>query len=45
MELLTQYSRLQTFTPTLHPDATPLEDALMRPEKVIKFSQRTCNIC
>ena len=44
-ELITQYSALQTFKPTLHPDAVPLEVALLRPERPYAIKDRTCVVC
>ena len=45
MELLTQYSALQKFNVSLHPDAVPLEVALLRPPRAVEVSQRTCMVC
>ena len=45
MELLTQYSALQTFIVTKHTDAVPLDEALLRPPLTIKMLQRTCTVC
>ena len=44
-ELITQYSALQTFKPSLHPDAAPLEVALLRPERPLEVWDRTCKVC
>ena len=44
-ELITQYSALQTFQPSVHPDAVPLEVALLRPERVREVKDRTCTVC
>jgi hypothetical protein len=42
--LLTSYAQLQTFTPLLHPDAVPLEQALTN-RYPFTPEQRTCRIC
>lgn len=44
-ELITQYSALQTFQPMVHPDAVPLEVALLRPERPVMVKDRTCLVC
>lgn len=44
-ELISQYSALQTFKPTVHPDAVPLEVALLRPERPYAIKDRTCIVC
>ena len=45
MELLTQYSALQRFNVSLHADAVPLEVDLLRPQRTVEVSQRTCTVC
>lgn len=44
-ELITQYSALQKFKPTVHPDSVPLEVALLRPERPKELWDRTCKVC
>lgn len=44
-ELITQYSNLMTWKPTVHPDAVPLEVALLRPARTYAISERTCVVC
>jgi len=45
MELLTQYSALQTFKPKVHPDAYLMEEALLRPPRTREIWERTCSVC
>lgn len=45
MELLTQYSALQTFKPKVHADAYLLEEALLRPPITREIRERTCLVC
>lgn len=45
MEVLTQYSSLQKFRVTVHPDAVPLETALLQPERLRNIWERTCVVC
>lgn len=43
-QLLQRYARLMSFRPTLHPDAIPLEDAVLA-RRNIDWSERTCTMC
>ena len=45
--LMTAYSDLQTFSPTLHPDALPLTESNTHGGPAFErlFDERTCNMC
>ncbi|KAK9864491.1 hypothetical protein WJX84_003297 [Apatococcus fuscideae] len=45
--LLTEYAKLQRFTPTLHVDAIPLDRSIFDPQEHVQRPQweRTCHIC
>ena len=46
-KLLVEYSKLQMFKPSLHPDALTLHESIARPQEdvTIEHKARTCSVC